>query len=115
MIWADNIIIIANDFGEMQTMVGDSTGKTMDAGFLWKEGEIMAGGDMVDKDGNVLDGPETNTNVITWIADKDDPKNAFFEMLPNRSEVILLGTLLRFTGNSARSMEHRLHTAENTF
>ena len=59
--------------------------------------------------------PETNTNIITWIADKNNPKNAFFEMLPNKSGVVLLGTFLHFTGNSTRSMEHRLHKAENAF
>ena len=36
-------------------------------------------------------------------------------MLPKKYQVILLGTLLHFTGNTTRSMEHRLHKTENTF
>ena len=42
-IWADNIILIANNLPEMQRMLDDLTTNTLDATFMWKEGEIMAG------------------------------------------------------------------------
>ena len=108
-IWADNIILIANNFPEMQRMLDDLTENTLDAKFIWKEGEIMAGGDLVDDKGNIKDSPDPATQTIsTWIADKDDPAQSHYETLPNKAEIILLGTKLHFTGNSTRSMEHRL-------
>ena len=82
---------------------------------MYVEGKIMAGGNLVDEDGNILDTPNKDTDIYTWIADKDNPKKAIYEQLPNKSEIVLLGTRLHFTGNSTRSMEHRLTEAENTF
>ena len=115
-IWADNIILIANNFPEMQRMLDDLTQHTLDATFMWKEGEIMAGGDLVDDEGNIKESPDPAAQTIsTWIADKDDPTLSHYETLPNKAEIILLGTKLHFTGNSTRSMEHRLAKAENTF
>ena len=75
----------------------------------------MAGGNLVDEQGDIIDTPDKTTDLYTWIADKDDPTHANYEKLPNKAEIILLGTKLHFTGNSTRSMEHRLAKAENTF
>ena len=44
------------------------------------------------------------TSIETLIAGKDDPKNAFFEILTNKSDLVLLGIPLHHTGNSTRSM-----------
>ena len=99
----------------MQYMLNGLTDNTHDAKFMWKEGGIMAGGDLVDEHGNIIDTPNKTTDIYTWIADKDDPKLTNYETLPNKAEIILLGIKLHFTGNSTRSMEHRLAKAENTF
>ena len=111
----DNNILIANDFDEIQRMLNELTQHTQDAQFMWKEGEIMAGGDLVDEHGNIIDTPNKTTDIYTWVADIDNPKMLNHEKLPNMAEIILLGTKLHFTGNSTRSMEHRLAKAENTF
>ena len=115
-IWADNIILIANNLPEMQRMLDDLTTNTLDAKFMWKEGEIMAGGDLVDDKGNLKDNLDPDAQTIsTWIADKNDTTKCNYETLPIKTEITLLGTRLHYTGNSTRSMEHRLAKAENTF
>ena len=71
----------------------------------------MAGGDLVDEKGDIIDDPDTITDIYTRIADKDNPTQCNYEKLPNKAEIILLGTKLHFTGNSTRGMEHRLAKA----
>lgn len=92
----------------MQHMLDELTENTHDAKCMWKEGEIMAGGDLVDEKGNIINDPDPKAiqTISTWIADKDDPTQSNYETLPNKAEIILLGTKLHFTGNSTRSMEH---------
>ena len=107
--------MIANDFVEMQHTLNELTQNTQDAKFMWKEGEIMARGDLVDEKGDIIDDTDTITDIYTWIADKDNPTQCNYEKLPSKVEIILLGTKLHFTGNSTRSMEHRLAKAENAF
>ena len=43
IIWADNIILIASSFPEMQRMLDELTENTQDAKFMWKEAKSWQG------------------------------------------------------------------------
>ena len=69
----------------MQQMVDELTQDTLDAKFMWKEGEIMAGGDLVDEKGNIKDNTDPTTHFIfTRIADKNDPPNPTAKSYPTK-------------------------------
>ena len=89
-VWADNLIFIARDPEEMQTMINMATDAIMQAGFQWKKGSIMPCGDLHDQ----------NIEIYTDI-------DGTYTTLEQTKAITLLGSHIDHRGSTPLSIHHR--------